>query len=466
MIHPRNERGFGALIASDTFIHHLGPDMVACNNISCEGEALFTGDSETCECGTVHYCSHSCKEIDSGHKCPERDPGLSLNEGDDIVLLFHGPGEVGIQGIRGVFDGVKDGKKFVRGRIGKVGDTVPSFDENDNFTGTYSGGLTTVKKNGTIFAMPHGKGVLYVSPISWYTGTFENGRAQTGRVNTHNGIHLHVNFSDDLQVTGMVRYERNGVSFIGGVHETEIDFSYKAKSNHESWKHTIDATCMKFDGTGSEGVPIVISKESLGNSKVIKTEKIEKIIFKTCVHWEGDGEFDINGPFMVSFSSCSTCHIHGKWNIASVCEVFDMEDIVRMVDEMDIDCNCSCTKKKNRHNIQEDVVFSKPTPVKIPVVKGDGKKGKRTGKKIISSKGGGVRGISSRDMLKTMSTDDRSLPELLGDGGWELKRQKNHLVYQRLVDDVRQNYVCSKTPSCSRWEKNAIRSIKNAERNQ
>lgn len=450
-----DEIGFGAFMTKESRQFDVTPGLTACNNIDCSNKTFV--NTESCECGTVHYCCPSCRKNDYGHRCPTRDTGVSFHEVEPATVLFSRPGGGKIV-FYGLFKGVKEGKKFVRGTF--------NYSGRDGFIGTYSGGFTSIKRHGVVCATPHGKGIWINSPLMSSCCLYENGAPVNGCITSMHGVESYVTYDSEIKVLPLVIYQRNGVKFAGSIHEVQMHGTCTARDSHDSWKNTVDAMCIEFKGSGSDGVPVVISKEEMysrfNRSKVIKTETVEKTRFRTCVHWNGEEEFTSDLPFILSFSSCATCNMHGKWNLASVCEIFTIDEVVKMDNENDVDFSCSCTLKNVI--LPNDCLFPKPIPSKIPKVKNDGKKGKKRGKnQNTTTKDKSIRGVSTRNMVVEGNSDD-DFSQVLADGGWALKRQKNHLVYQRIIEDVRQNYVCSKTPSCSRWEKNAIRDLKNIER--
>lgn len=76
--------GFGAFTTRESKEFDVDPLLTSCNNISCENEA-FVEFSQHCGCGTVHYCSRSCKIEDSDHECHICDPNVTYCDGDTAV---------------------------------------------------------------------------------------------------------------------------------------------------------------------------------------------------------------------------------------------------------------------------------------------------------------------------------------------------------------------------------------------
>jgi len=452
-----DKNGFGAFMTKGSKQYNVAPGIVACSNIHCLNQTMVNVDS--CECGTVHYCRNACRISDSDHKCHVRDTGVSFHEKEGATMLFpcKDGGKIKMYGL---FKGVKEGKKFVRGTF---------VYEKKGFICTYSGELTSMKlKNGIVCAIAHGKGLSIYSPVMSFHGIFQMGVQLKGCATTIQSLKCHFKSSG---INEIIIYERNDVKFAGSTHEVGMEMNYTARDSHDSWKETLDAMCLEFKGLGSDGgsdgVPVVISKKEINTRfnryKVIKTEIIEKTRFRTCVHWNDEEEFSPNLPFIVTFSSCGTCNMHGKWNLASVCEMFTIDKVIQMNTENNVDYSCSCTLKNSY--VSNNCLFSKPTPVQIPRIRNDGK-GKKGGTKnqqTFVEKERGVKGVSTRNMIVDGNSND-DFSQVLVDGGWKLKRQKTHLVYERLIQDIRQTYVCPKTPSCHRWEKNAIKDLKNLDR--
>ena len=367
------------------------PGMAACHNIECDRNAKFIAvscispdcdcaKSLRCECNTVYYCSENCKRADIGHKCHLDNDSLSMVTQSycakcrEVSMIIYTQTERLV--IKGIFVGVKKGKKFIRGIIGY----------GDDLRKAYSGDLKTFRSSdGILCVMPHGKGCWTMPDNNVFTGEFVMGKTKRGHVTNWFGVESKMVFDEDVNISGFVESKVSSEGYMDSFiiesrHEVvSIVPKCTARKMNDSWKNTLDATCLRFDANGGEGYPIIISKKDLGefeNSMFILLEHIENIFFKTHIHWNGSSTFDINSEFTLSLSSCGICPKHGSWNFASICEKFDREDIDDMSKEPleeATDKNCSCSNKDTTVTVGETET-EKSVPVKIPKIKGDGKK--------------------------------------------------------------------------------------------
>ena len=457
-------KGFESFITKGSPLHDVSEDMpMICHNKECE-KMFYHSYVCNCDCKFIFYCSEECWKQDSDHQCDSENAGGRMVEREVVQARLI----IGSQKFDKdvLYTGVKKGNKYVRGVFVMM--LPPTKYLPDGPCVRYGGEVATVKINGVVSVIAHGRGFILTNYLR-HVGTFDMGkRSGAGSMYNTSGLYLEAEWKDNA-ITGIHKYTRDGYEAFGWTQETCMKVTCTSRDIHDSWKKTEYSVCLEKNGPFGEFIPITIRKTELltrfDHSRVVDIEKVGKINFKRTVHWTGENGptgYCTDGP-LISFSSNNSCSAHGKWHYGSICPnitTFQGEEVVP-------ECTCQMSKKITEGGF----VMSKPPPTHVSKVKrcrggrsNTSLKKPHVARNTKNTKDAKIRGVSYRDMNRDIDGISDDLGMALREGGWVLKSQKNHFKFSRVVDGTKQNFVCSKTPSVRRTRKNELSVMKNLSR--
>ena len=433
-IHFHNKIDYNKSTIRDLILHNSDlteptHEWGLCRNPMCM-ETLNKTFSLVCICDRVFYCSSKCMEEDTDHtqQCTHNNNPKYVDTCCECVMRIS-VGTCTIT-VRGDFDGVKKGKKFIRGTFSWK-TSIPMTDDTF-FIASYIGEMKTVKINGNIACIPHGKGCLKLCERTTI-GEFSEG-SSVGECDFYH-------FTDITYRAKVLKGVPVGIYeiFSGDtcmyVDESiwKIVRTLSVKCVLSGWKKSDHS--MVLDIKNSMKPKIVEKKdvEKMCVRRVIYEERVNTIGFRCCVMGYEGGDEDV---YVVT---CATngCFLHGTHHYSPACI-----KVGTLIDN-DISTECSCQQKYT--SVVDDSCIEVNSTKKVSRSKS---RCVRSKKSEIKVKDRGVRGLSGRDMSKKDTRRFDSVDDALEDGGWELKRQSNHLVYKRVQNSKEQTFVTSKTPSC------------------
>lgn len=456
--------GFESFVTKGAPLKSIDRDFqMICSRDSCH-KLCSDVYYKACQCDFVWYCSSGCVGLDTRHECGSSGTGRTRTQTQTVASE-----RVQVRVVKGgvafdreaIFTGAKRGRMYVRGKL-IIGSLRTDTDTDTPYL-AYMGELKTIKINGIVSIIPHGKGVI-LARRKRHVGNFHMGkRTGVGYSTSITGMTMRGEWRDDKPL-GIQVFSRHGYEAFGCVHETSTGVECTARDIHDSWKKTTDTVCLH------RGVPVIVRKESLGNllhrfdhAMDIEIETVGKVRFKKTVHWTGDsgpGGRCTDGP-LISYSSNNTCAVHGAWHLGSVIP----KDRVEMKPMGAAECSCRASSRIARGIRSDGYTCPKPVPMSLPKVgRCRGGRSNRCLKKNRVDKDVKIRGVSKRDMSRDVGDVSGDLDAVLEEGGWALKSRKNHFKFTRVVDGETQNFVCSKTPSDKRSRKNDLAMMKNLSR--
>jgi len=332
--------------------------------------------------------------------------------------------------VKGTFDGVKKGDKFIRG-IFSWKTNIKMLDDT-YFKASYSGEFKTIKINGHIVCLPHGKGSMRLIDLTTIGNFFDGTSGGSCDFYHFTNITYKANSVNGSPVGTYEIYSEDTCLY---VNESiwQVVRTLSIKGIFSGWKKTTHAMVLDIS---DDMKPKIVEKKEVEDMcvrRVIYEEKLHTHGFRCCVMGHIGGDEDI----YVAMTVTCGCFVHGTHHYAPTCMKVGGSIIDR-----DLSSECTCQQKyvANLDDTHVEVINTPMVKTRNP------KKSQRSPTKV---KDRGVRGLSGRDMTKKKNLKNyASVDDALEDGGWELKRQTNHLVYTRVKDSKKQTFVTSKTPSC------------------
>jgi len=401
-----------------------------CRNPHCNVTLNRTFSLE-CVCESVFYCSSICLQADENHwqQCTHNKNNTKYTDTSCKAIMRTRVGPSTIT-VKGDFEGVKKGDKFIRGKFSWT--TGIKMLDDTFFIASYIGEMTTVKINGHIVLLPHGKGALKIIELTTI-GNFVNGTSG-GECDFYHytNITYKAEVKDGVPVGIYEIYSEQTCMYVD---ESiwHIVRTLSVKTLFSGWKKSDHAMILDIK---DDMKPRIVEKrevEGMEVRRVIYQEKLHNTGFRCCVM----GNIGDDSDIYIVMSATTGCMEHGTYHYSPTC----MKAGGTMMDK-NIVMECTCPTKYESI-VDESCIEVNITPSVKPL------KSHRADKSPTKIKDRGVRGVSGRDMSKNRKDmTDFSIDGALEDGGWELKRQTNHLVYTRIQDDKKQTFVTSKTPSC------------------